>query len=86
MVIFTRFRELPDAQMKHIVNYVNSGKPIIGLRTATHAFNYKNNKQSPYAKYSFRDRKWDGGFGRQVFPRHPGDRSQRLGNDLLGVG
>ena len=41
MVIFTRFRDLPDEQMKHIVDYVESGKPIIGLRTATHAFNIK---------------------------------------------
>ena len=33
MIIFTRFRDLPDDQMKHIVQYVNSGKPIIGCRT-----------------------------------------------------
>ncbi|MHC4489790.1 MAG: hypothetical protein ACYSW7_11560, partial [Planctomycetota bacterium] len=38
MVIFTRFRELPDEQMKYIIDYTNSGKPIVGLRTATHAF------------------------------------------------
>ncbi|MGH9959873.1 MAG: hypothetical protein ACREBC_22585, partial [Pyrinomonadaceae bacterium] len=40
MVLFTRFRELPDDQMKYFVNYVNSGKPILGIRTATHAFAY----------------------------------------------
>src|SRR5512142_1612246 len=28
-----RFRELPDDQMKHFVDYLNAGKPIIGLRT-----------------------------------------------------
>src|SRR5438874_3208044 len=39
MVIFTRFRDLPDEQMKHVVKYVASGKPIVGMRTATHAFN-----------------------------------------------
>ena len=39
MIIATRFRH-PDAEaMKHIDQYVQSGKPIIGLRTATHAFN-----------------------------------------------
>ena len=27
MVMFTRFRDLPDEQMKHIVDYVESGKP-----------------------------------------------------------
>src|SRR4030042_1767121 len=66
MVIFTRFRELPDEQMKYIIDYTNSGKPIIGLRTATHAFNYSRNKNSPYAKYSFRSKDPDGGWGRQV--------------------
>jgi len=65
MVIFTRFRELPDEQMKHIIDYTNSGKPILGLRTATHAFNYKK-KDSPYAKYSFRSTDPEGGWGRLV--------------------
>jgi len=66
MIMFTRFRELPDQQMKYIIDYTNSGRPIMGLRTATHAFNYRNNKQSPYAKYSFRDADFKGGWGRQV--------------------
>ncbi|MFL3050433.1 MAG: ThuA domain-containing protein [Candidatus Neomarinimicrobiota bacterium] len=66
MVLFTRFRELPDDQMKHIVDYTNSGKPIIGLRTATHAFNYKKNPKGPYSKYSFNDKGFEGGYGRQV--------------------
>ena len=66
MVLFTRFRELPDEQMKYIIDYTNSGKPIVGLRTATHAFNYTKRKDSPYAKYSFRDKEFDGGYGRQV--------------------
>jgi len=38
MVVFTRFRELPDSEMKYIVDYVNDGKPVIGVRNATHAF------------------------------------------------
>jgi len=66
MVLFTRFRELPDEQMKSIVDYTNSGKPIIGIRTATHAFNYVKNKTAPYAKYGFRDEAFEGGYGRQV--------------------
>jgi len=66
MVMFLRFRELPDEQMKYIIDYTNSGKPIIGLRTATHAFNYRKNTNSPYAKYSFRDKEFEGGYGRQV--------------------
>lgn len=66
MIIATRMRELPDAQMKHIDAFVNSGKAIMGLRTATHAFAYKRNSKSPYAKYHFRSKEWEGGFGRQV--------------------
>ena len=66
MVIFTRFRDLPDDQMKLIVDYTNSGKPILGLRTATHAFNIIQHKDGPYAKYSFRDKEFQGGYGRQV--------------------
>jgi len=61
-----RFRELPDAQMKHFVDYVNSGKPIIALRTSTHAFAYTRNTNSPYARFDWSSRAWPGGFGRQV--------------------
>ncbi len=62
MVILTRFRDLPDDQMKHIVDYVESGKPIVGIRTATHAFQLKSS--TTYAKYSWNSP--DGGFGRMV--------------------
>jgi len=41
MIIGTRFRQ-PDAEgAKHITAYLNKGKPVIGFRTATHAFNGK---------------------------------------------
>jgi type 1 glutamine amidotransferase len=68
MVLFTRFRELPDEQMKYFDDYVQAGKPIIGLRTATHAFYYSRNKTSPFAKYDFRSKVpgWEGGFGRKI--------------------
>ncbi|MBC8233515.1 ThuA domain-containing protein [bacterium] len=66
MVLSTRFRELPDEQMKYIVDYTNSGKPVMGLRTATHPFNYTRDPNSPYAKYSFKSEEFDGGYGRQV--------------------
>jgi len=64
MIIFTRFRDLPDDQMKYIADYLDSGKPVIGLRTATHAFNVQAGKT--YSKYSFQSKEWDGGFGHQV--------------------
>lgn len=64
MIIFTRFRNLPEDQMRHVVDYIESGRPIIGLRTATHAFNIPDGK--PFSKYSWQSKDWDGGFGRQV--------------------
>jgi type 1 glutamine amidotransferase len=64
MVMLLRFRDLPDKQMRHIVDYVESGRPIVGLRTATHAFNLKSSPT--YARYSWNSKVWDGGFGRQV--------------------
>ncbi|MCA1697956.1 MAG: hypothetical protein LC790_03245, partial [Actinobacteria bacterium] len=36
MIMFLRFRNLPDDQMKHLADYIESGKPIIGMRTSTH--------------------------------------------------
>ncbi|MFM2392699.1 MAG: hypothetical protein RLZZ546_681, partial [Bacteroidota bacterium] len=38
VVFFTRFRALPDNQLKMITDYVESGKPIVGFRTSTHMF------------------------------------------------
>jgi type 1 glutamine amidotransferase len=40
MVLFTRFRALPEAQLRHILDYAESGRPMVGFRTSTHAFRY----------------------------------------------
>jgi glucose/arabinose dehydrogenase/azurin len=66
IVMSLRFRDWPDETMKHFVDAYRSGKPIIALRTSTHAFNYDNHSQSPYAKYSYNSKSWPGGFGKQV--------------------
>lgn len=66
LVLFTRFRRLPDADMKHLVDYVERGKPVIGIRTATHAFAYEPDSKSPYARWSWDSKDWPGGFGKQV--------------------
>jgi hypothetical protein len=65
-IMLWRFRELPDDKMKHFVDFFLSGKPIIALRTSTHAFQYAKSKTSPYAKYDWRSKDWPGGFGKQV--------------------
>jgi hypothetical protein len=63
VVMALRFRQWPDEQMKHFDEYVNSGKPIIALRTSTHAFDIKS---GPYEKYGWQSKTWPGGFGKQV--------------------
>ena len=67
MVIFTRFLALPVEQMKHIDDYLNRAGPVVGLRTSTHGFNYKDAKD-PYYKYHFRytGKDYHAGFGHQV--------------------
>jgi len=38
MIIGTRFRRPSAEQAQHITAYLNAGKPVIGIRTSTHAF------------------------------------------------
>jgi type 1 glutamine amidotransferase len=70
MVIFTRFRALPEVQMQQIDDYLKSGKPVIGMRTATHAFNFakidSTSKWKKYSNYYNGDDEWKDGFGRLV--------------------
>ncbi|GMN11019.1 ThuA domain-containing protein [Croceitalea sp. MTPC9] len=70
LIIFTRFRALPDSQMKHLDNYLKAGKPLIGIRTATHAFNFQKDSISNYKHYGnyYKGDKvnWTDGFGRLV--------------------
>jgi hypothetical protein len=88
MILFLRFRDLPDEQMKHIVDYVESGRPIIGLRTSTHAFNIRPGKT--YARYSFKSPEWPDGFGRQVLGEtwisHHGAHGKQSTRGILAKG
>jgi type 1 glutamine amidotransferase len=88
MVIATRFRNLPDDQMKEVVDYVESGRPIVGMRTATHAFNL--DPKSKYAKYSWNSKEPEGGFGRQVLGEtwisHHGDHGKQSTRGLITDG
>ena len=67
MVVFLRFQDFPDAEMQHIVDYLDRGGPVVGFRTATHAFQI----QRPDAKFlqvhlEGRRTSYPGGFGRQI--------------------
>ena len=66
VIVNLRFRELPDEDMKHLVDHVRAGKPVSGLRTATHAFYYRENPDSPYASWSFNSNDPKGGFGGHI--------------------
>lgn len=68
MILFTRFRELPDEAMVYFDEYLKDGKPLVAIRTSTHAFHYSRNTESKYAHYDFRSETegWEGGFGRKI--------------------
>ncbi len=70
MIIFTRFRALPDSQMVHINNYLKTGKPVLGIRTATHAFKFNDidfeSAYLHYGNYYESEDQWHEGFGRLV--------------------
>ena len=90
MVLFTRMRALPDEQMKYIIDYTNSGKPIIGVRTATHAFRYERDSKSVYFKYGRGTDDFKGGYGRQVLGEtwvsHHGDHGSESTRGVIAEG
>lgn len=49
IVILTRFRQWPADDLRHFVDAVNRGVPIIGLRTATHAL--AGEAQKPFGDF-----------------------------------
>ncbi len=51
VVMFTRFRKLPDDQLARIKKYADSGRPMMGFRTATHAFRYDGPPHAAEMKY-----------------------------------
>ena len=67
LVIFLRFQDFPDDQMQHIVDYLDRGGPVVGMRTATHSFQIKR-ADAKFAKYTWNRKEADyvGGFGRQI--------------------
>jgi len=68
MVIFTRFSNFEDEQMQYIDDYLKRGGPVVGLRTATHAFKNKENLKWGHYAYNYDGEKteWKGGFGERI--------------------
>lgn len=90
LILFARFRNLPGQQMKLLVDYIESGRPIMGLRTATHAFRIPPG--GTYARYSFDSKVpgWEGGFGRRVLGEtwidHHGQHGKQSTRAVLAKG
>ncbi len=61
-VFFLRWRRLPARQLQYIEAYLKTGKPVIGFRTTSHAFNYPKGNELE---------KWNA-FGEWVFNSPPG--------------
>lgn len=65
LVVGLRFQDFPAAQMQHLVDYLDRGGPVLGIRTSTHAFRITD---GPFAKYSwdYKGADYTAGFGEQV--------------------
>lgn len=93
MVLFTRFRALPNDQMTHFEDYLLGGKPVVAIRTATHAFEFRDStNQWNHWSNSFNDESsaWNGGFGRLVLGEkwytHHGHHKQQSTRGLVAPG
>jgi len=53
LVMYTRFRSLPDEQLQYITDFAESGKPMAGFRTATHAFSYGENHENHHMDFEW---------------------------------
>jgi hypothetical protein len=57
LVVYTRFRNLADPDMLALERYLAGTRPVIGLRTSTHAFHFP--ADSPWSS-------WNQDFGRDI--------------------
>lgn len=66
MVVALRFQDFPDAEMQHIADYLDRGGPVVGFRTATHAFQIKR-PDAKFVRFDWQNKgEFAGGFGRQI--------------------
>ena len=71
MILFSRLVTLSEARIAHVINYLESGKPIMGIRTANHGFL----ESFPYSKNGRSVRLGDDIFG-GAFRSHHGNWHQ----------
>ncbi len=65
LIVGLRFQDFPADQMQQVVDYLDRGGPVLGIRTSTHAFQIAD---GPFVKYTsnYEGEGYEGGFGRQV--------------------
>jgi hypothetical protein len=91
-IVMLRFRDLPDDDMRHIDNYLKAGKPVIGIRTATHSFHPEGKSKWSHYGYDYKGDKteWSGGFGRLVLGEtwinHHGKHKQESTRGIFAPG
>jgi len=87
MIIATRFRDLPDEQMQYVAEYLDAGKPVIGMRAAVVAFRLTS---PTYERFSSRSKTWSGGFGQQILGQtwmsHHGHHGRESTRGVLAPG
>lgn len=92
LVLAVRFRNLPDEQMEQIDAYLKAGKPVLGIRTSTHAFQIPKDRK--FARYDFQyddqGGSWQQGFGRRVLGEtwiaHHGDHGREATRGVIAPG
>ena len=65
-VVFLRFQNFPADQMKHFAAYLDRGGPVVGLRTATHAFKIPGDGEFKKYSWEYKGDDYLTGFGHQV--------------------
>ena len=80
-----RFRRWPDEQMKHFADYVKAGKPVIGLRTSTHAFSGIKGEFAPFNAFGKKvlGEGWVNHWGRHKSEATRGDIEPGAKDDVL---
>jgi type 1 glutamine amidotransferase len=92
VVFYLRWRQLPKEQLAYIDAYLKSGKPVMGFRTSTHAFNYpkgdENEKWNAFGEFALNA---PPGWGGKAAHTHYGHKSStdvsvipaQVGNPIL---
>jgi len=86
LVVGLRFQDFPADQMQHVVDYLDRGGPVMGIRTSTHAFRIEG---GPFVRYTwdYAGEEYKSGFGRQVLGEtwvgHYGDNHEQSSRLVL---